>query len=158
MKKGILYIFFLFSTTLLLFEWLTPFYINYSMVLDIIIFIFLSTSGIILGYFLLNLKSTRFILATLLLSGVFSFLKHFLVWRSDWKTQTILYQNIHQDKRTIDFQMDNMDTRDIDRRIIDRLRICRFIDWIEKVDETHIDTLIWKKVDIDVNELGLKGG
>jgi hypothetical protein len=158
MKKGILYIFFLFSTTLLLFEWLTPFYINYSMVLDIIIFIFLSTSGIILGYFLLNLKSIRFILATLLLSGVFSFLKHFLVWRSDWKTQTILYQNIHQDKRTIDFQMDNMDTRDIDRRIIDRLRICRFIDWIEKVDETHIDTLIWKKVDIDVNELGLKGG
>ncbi len=44
------------------------------------------------------------------------------------------------------------------RRTIDRTKLLPFVDWVIPIKEPNgyqIDSVTWKKVDIDVNELGL---
>jgi hypothetical protein len=42
------------------------------------------------------------------------------------------------------------------KRHIDKIKLVPGISWIKEVDAEKIDTANWSKVDIDVNELGLK--
>ena len=44
------------------------------------------------------------------------------------------------------------------KRTIDRIKIMPFVDWINEINIEKIDTLTWKKVDIDINSFELKGG
>ncbi len=82
----------------------------------------------------------------------------FLDWRGEWRTQTVEYQNLHLSNRTIEFQLQDKGSRGYNRRRVDRIKILPFIEWTNEIGHEPIDTLTWKKVDIHVNEMGLKGG
>jgi hypothetical protein len=68
------------------------------------------------------------------------------------------YQNLHLSNRTIEFQLQDKGSRGYNRRRVDRIKILPFIEWTNEIGHEPIDTLTWKKVDIHVNEMGLKGG
>ncbi len=159
MQRVITYVLFIFSLALLLLDAFSKnFYINNRLVLNLIVIYFISFAVIKIGS-LLKLKSNIFKTSIPFVVAICCFFFNlFFIWNRPWKTDTILYQNRHQASRTIEFQMDDMDNSPRCMRTIDRLKICPFVDWIRKVDEGHIDTLEWKKVNIYVNELGFKGG
>jgi hypothetical protein len=91
----------------------------------------------------------------------FLFIHRYLDWRRDWKTQTIIYTNNHLSNRTIEFQLQDKGSLGYNRRTVDRLKLFPFVSWTMKLTEENlkdIDSLTWDKVDIHLNEQGLKGG
>lgn len=93
--------------------------------------------------------------------ALFLILSFYLDWRGDWKTQTIVYKNNHLSNRTIEFQLQDKGAFGYNRRTVDRLRLVPFVSWTRRLtqeDLKSIDSLTWDKVDIDLNEQGLKGG
>jgi hypothetical protein len=95
----------------------------------------------------------------LICNTAIAFFYVFLDGRGEWKTQTVEYQNVHLSNRTIEFQLQDKGARGYNRRRVDRIEILPFIEWTKELEPDSIfDTLIWKKVDIYVNEMGLKGG
>lgn len=88
--------------------------------------------------------------------------KVFLVWGGDWKTQTILYQSRHSVKRVIVFQMQDMGALGYNQRTVDKTELLPGLSWFNKIyatpldiPQTSRDSLEWRKVDIDQNELRL---
>ncbi|MES2140331.1 MAG: hypothetical protein V4511_11550 [Bacteroidota bacterium] len=158
MKRITIFGLFIISTVLLFLDGLTPLDINNSIIHLTVLFFSISTLTIIVGALLLKLKSNKFILLTILTVGTLCFVKQIFSWGGDWKTQTIIYQNLHLSNRTIEFQMQDIGALGYNKRTIERLRIIPFLDWTEEIDTNKIDTLTWKKVDNEINELGLKGG
>lgn len=77
-------------------------------------------------------------------------------WRGSWKTQTIKYENLHLKNRTIEFQMQDKGSLGYNRRTVDRIRLLPFIEWTTETSTSELDTLTWKLVNENVNELGLK--
>jgi hypothetical protein len=93
--------------------------------------------------------------------ALFLIFNRYLDWRGDWKTQTIIYTNNHLSNRTIEFQLQDKGSFGYNRRIVDRFKLFPFLSWTKKLTEenlANIDSLAWDKVDIHVNEQGLKGG
>jgi hypothetical protein len=91
----------------------------------------------------------------------FLIIHRFLDWRGDWKTQTIIYTNNHLSNRTIEFQLQGKGSLGYNRRTVDRFKLFPFVSWTTKLTEENlknVDSLTWDKVDIHVNEQGLKGG
>lgn len=85
----------------------------------------------------------------------------FLDLRGDWKTQTIIYKNKHSSNRTIEFQLQDIGAFGYNRRTIDRITLFPFVSITRNVDQEDlqtIDLVTWDKVDIHLNEQGLKGG
>lgn len=80
----------------------------------------------------------------------------FLDWRGPWRTQTLKYQNLHLANRTIEFQMQDKGARGYNRRTVDVIRLLSFLSWTTKTSTSELDTLTWKLLNEDVNELGLK--
>lgn len=78
-------------------------------------------------------------------------------WIGDWETQTILYKHGHFKNKTIEFQMQDKGSLGYNRRIVKVTRITGFLDYVSPIDISKI-SLPWIKVNIHVNELGLKGG
>ena len=81
----------------------------------------------------------------------------FLFWHigSTYKTQTILFENKKDPSKNIAFQMQDSGAFGYNRRIA---KIEKGIIWdsYADFDTTGIDTTQWKKVNVFVNELGLK--
>lgn len=143
---------FIISTTLLLLDSLTPLDIASSIVILIIQILSYSTFAIILIGFLLKQKGDKLILYTGLTVGFLFILSFpFSWWKSEWKTQTILYQNLHLANRTIEFQMQDFGIFGTSRRTVDRIKIIPYFEWTKEINADKIDTLTWKKVDIDIN-------
>lgn len=93
--------------------------------------------------------------------GLFLIFNLYTDWSSDWKTQTIIYTNNHLSNRTIEFQLQDKGARGFNRRTVDRLKLFPFVIWTKKLTEKNlknIDSLNWKRVDIELNEQGFKGG
>lgn len=82
----------------------------------------------------------------------------FLDWRGDWKTQTVRFQNLHFSNRTIEFQLQDKGAFGYNRRLVERWKLLPFLEWTKEIEDGQIDTVVWKKVDLDINEMGLKGG
>ena len=152
MKRLTIFGLFIISTTLLLLDSLTPLDITSSIVILIIRLLSYSTFAIILTGFLLKQKGDKLILYTGLTVGFLFILSFpFSWWNLEWKTQTILYQNLHLANRTIEFQMQDFGALGTNRRTVDRIKIFSYFDWTKKINTENIDTLTWKKVDIDIN-------
>lgn len=108
--------------------------------------------------------STRKTVITSTILTIFLFTaKFFLVWGGDWKTQTILYQSRHSANRVIVFQMQDVGALGYNKRTVDKTELIPGVSWFNKVYATPLDipqnsmdSLDWRKVDIDQNELGLK--
>lgn len=80
----------------------------------------------------------------------------FLDWRGPWRTQTVKYRNLHLANRTIEFQMQDKGAFGYNRRTVDVIRLLPFLRWTTEASISELDSLTWKLVDEDVNELGLK--
>ncbi|WP_291287486.1 hypothetical protein [Flavobacterium sp.] len=156
MKTTILYVLFLITTALTLVNRYTPFYINNSILHFIILFMAALTFVLIIGQLVRKLKRSRSQLLAFLIVGVLCFIKSFLTWGGDWKTQTILYKNLTNDSKTIEFQMrGDRFSFGYKKRVINRLKLFPGFDWTTNVDTTTINHMQWKKMNLYVNEMKL---
>lgn len=154
MKNLILYIAFLISAPLLLMNRYTDLYINNSIVHFIVLVLASITFIFILGQAFGKLRTTKSKLFTILMVGIVCFIHSFLTWGGDWKTQTILYRNISNDNRTVEFQMrGDRFSFGYKKRIINRLRLFPGFDWTTDIDTTTINRKEWQKRNIYVNEM-----
>jgi hypothetical protein len=142
---------FIITTTLLLLDSFTPLDITNSIVIFIIRLLSYSTFAILLIGFLLKQKGEKLILYSGLTVGFLFIISFPFSWNLEWKTQTIMYQNLHLANRTIEFQMQDMGALGSSSRTVDRMKIFPYFDWTKKINTDNIDTLTWKKVDIDIN-------
>jgi hypothetical protein len=92
------------------------------------------------------LGTGKSILLTFLLVAIISFIKAFLTWGVDWKTQTVLYASMDNNRRTIKYQMQgNRFAFGYRERVIDWLKTVPLIDWTTNIDTISIDTFTWIK-------------
>lgn len=154
MKTLLLCLLFLLSAALLLLNRYTDLYINNSMV-HFALLLFAAIAFIfIVGQIFGKLKTRKSRLLTIVIIGVLCSLKSFLTWGGDWKTQTILYRNKSNDKKTIEFQMrGDRFSFGYKKRVINRLKLFPSIDWTTDIDTSKIDHKQWKKINQYVNEM-----
>lgn len=154
MKTTILYVLFFITTALTLVNRYTSFYINNSILHFIILFISALTFVFIIGQLVGKLKRSRSQLLAFIIVGVLCFIKSFLTWGGDWKTQTILYTNLTNDNKTIEFQMrGDRFSFGYKKRIVNRLKLFPGFDWTTDIDTSTIDQKHWKKMNLYVNEM-----
>jgi len=157
-KKMLLFGLFGVSTILILLEHFINLEINNSKVLLFIMFVSASSFIVILGRIILKQEHRKFILLTSLVVGLLCAAVGFFTQNDNWKTQVILYQNLHLATRTVEFQMQDLGAFGYRKRTVERIKIIPFFDWIKEVRTSQLDKLTWKRLNQDVNELGLKGG
>jgi hypothetical protein len=154
MKNLILYIAFLISAPLLFMNRYTDLYINNSVVHFLVLVLASITFIFILGQAFGKLRTTKSKLFTIVMVGIVCFIHSFLTWGGDWKTQTILYRNISNDNRTVEFQMrGDRFSFGYKKRIINRLKLVPGFDWTTDIDTTTINRKEWQKRNIYVNEM-----
>jgi len=157
MKHITIYILFAITATIILLNRYTALYINNSILHFILLFIAAASFIISIGHLFGKLKSNRSILFTFLIVGILCMLKSYLTWSGDWKTQTIIYSNKENPKKTIEYQMQpNRFGFGYKKRIVERYKIVPFIDWTTDNDTLTVDTTLWKKTEKNTNELQLK--
>ncbi|WP_417940868.1 hypothetical protein [Flavobacterium sp. RS13.1] len=154
MKTTILYTLFLITTTLTLVNRYTPLYINNSILHFIILFIAALTFVFIASQLFGKLKRSKSRLLAFIIVGVVCFIKSFLTWGGDWKTQTILYKNLTNDNKNIEFQMrGDRFSFGYKKRVVNRLKLFPGFDWTTDIDTAKIDQKHWKKMNLYVNEM-----
>jgi hypothetical protein len=154
MKNITLYALFVITAALTLVNRYTPFYINNSMLHFAIFLIAAFTFIFITGRLLGKLKSFKSQLIALIIVAFLCFIRSFLIWGGDWKTQTILYGNIANDNKTIELQMrGDRFSFGYKKRVINRLKLLPGFDWTTDVDTAAIDHSQWKKMNLYVNEM-----
>ena len=106
-------------------------------------------------------KSFKIILITIisvaLLTGITFLINPFLFWHIGvpYKTQTIIFKNRKDPLSTIVFQMQDSGAFGYNRRIV-KVRQGIIWDSINNIDTSLLNHDNWERVNIDVNELGLK--
>ena len=86
--------------------------------------------------------------------GALCFIQSFLTWGGDWKTQTILYKNLTNENKTIEFQMrGDRFSFGYKKRVINRLKLLPGFDWTTDIDTTTINHRQWRKINLYVNEM-----
>ena len=73
-----------------------------------------------------------------------------------WRTQTILFEHRTNSLRTIEYQMQDKGARGYNRRIVKRTKVLPLLSWIVLTKTNDLSDTDWKKVNLEVNELGLK--
>lgn len=156
MKNTILYVLFGITMALTIVNRYTAFYINNSILHFVIFFIAIVTFVFIIGHLTGKLKSTKSQFLTFIIVGVLCFLQSFLAWGGDWKTQTILYRNLTNNNKTIEFQMrGDRFSFGYKKRVINRFKLFPGFDWTTDIDTTTINHRKWKKINLYVNEMKL---
>jgi hypothetical protein len=127
MKHIIIYILFAICATLILSNRYTLLYINSSILHYCLLFIAAATLIVIVRHLYCMLRTGKSILLTFLLVAIISFIKAFLTWGGDWKTQTVLYASMDNNRRTIEYKMQgNRFAFEYRKHIINRLKINSF--------------------------------
>lgn len=154
MKNLSIYLLFLITAFLIFMNRYTAFYINNSLLHFILLLIASITFIFITGLAFGKLKSTKSRFLTTLIVAVLCFIKSFLTWGGDWKTQTILYRNISNGNKTIEFQMrGDRFSFGYKKRIINRLKLFPGFDWTTDIDTAKINHKQWKELNLYVNEM-----
>lgn len=96
--------------------------------------------------------SCLIIVATLYL-GIFNF----IFPPSAWKTQTVIYKYKNSKNKTIEYQMQNIGARGYNKRTVKVQYFLLKTFMITDADYRSDDDADWIKVNVDKNELGLKG-
>lgn len=148
---------FLFTLGLLAVNRYTPLYINNDIVHYLLLLCASYSLVLLAGYLVNRVQRKRSWLIALVAVAALCFAKAFLTWGGEWKTQAILYRHKADRAKTIEFQMrGDRFSFGYKKRVVGRLRILPFIDWITDLDTLEVDTLQWIKANEPVNELGLK--
>ena len=157
MKHIGIYILFVVSAILILVNRYTELYINDYRVHFLLLFTAAATFVIIIGHLFGKLRSNKSIIITFLIVGILCFLKAYFTWGGDWRTQTVLYQNLADKNTTINYQLRAIRFQfGYKKRVVQIKHLAPFYEWNTDVDTLLIDKSQWKKVDIDLNEMKLK--
>jgi hypothetical protein len=157
MTHTIIYVLFAITATLILLNRYTSLYINNAIVHFTLLFIAAGSFIVIMGHFFGKLKTNKSIAFTFVMVGLLCFLRSFLTWGGDWKTQTVAYRNLNNRRRTIEYQMrGDRFSFGYKKRVISRLKIVPFIDWNTDIDTLSLDAAKWSRADENVNEMGFK--
>jgi hypothetical protein len=148
---------FLSLVALLLFSIVTPLSIH-SLGVEVCLWIVLIVAGILLlGRTWLRWQRRATIVALVMLLPVFVLFKWVLLWRGgDWMTQEIIFEHRTLPGRTLEFQMMNPGPGSYRKRTVDRQRLLPGLEWRYEVEPERVDTTNWKRVNREVNELGIK--
>lgn len=151
-----LYIIFAISATFILLNRYTDLYLTDYRVHFLFLFLAAASFVVIVGHLFKKLHSTKSIIITFILVGIACFLKAFFTWGGDWKTQTRLYENVKNEKKTIDVQL-RADKFNFGykKRVIAIYHIAPFMQWTTDIDTTKMDESRWKRVDLYLNEMEL---
>lgn len=156
MKKSHLsiYIIFVFTATIVLLNRYTDLHLNDYRVHFFFDFFAASSFIIIVGHLFKKLRTNWSILVTFIVVGILFFLKAFFTWGGDWKTQTVLYRNIADKNKTINFQMraDHF-SFGYKKRVVEIYSLVPFIEWTTDKDTLYIDKSKWEKLDLELNEM-----
>jgi uncharacterized membrane protein (UPF0182 family) len=154
MKTITLWLLFLLSALLLFLNRYTALYINNSILHFIVLLLASITFVFIIGSIFRKLKTTKSRFYTGLIVGILCFIESFLTWGGDWKTQIILYRNISNNYKTIEYQMrGDRFSFGYKKRVINRLKLFPGLDWTTDIDTTRINSKQWKKINLYVNEM-----
>ncbi len=157
MKHIGIYILFAVSAILILINRYTELYINDYRIHFLFLFIAASTFVIIVGHLFGKLRSNKSIIITFLIVGIGCFLKAYFTWGGDWRTQTVLYQNLTEKNTTINYQLRAIRFQfGYKKRVVQIKHLAPFLEWNTDVDTLLIDKSQWKKVDINLNEMKLE--
>ena len=156
--EGIAALLFLVSLLLLLLDRYTSLCINNTIAHFILFYIAVSALPIIIVVYVFGFKNITAILIVLFSSLSICFLFAFLNWGGDWKTQTVIYRNIFHPSQTIEFRMrGDRFAFGYKKQIVKRKKILPFIDIIENVDTSNINTAEWQLTNERINELKIPG-
>jgi hypothetical protein len=154
MNKFLLLVF-LFASTLLVVDIFTPLDINSLFLFFCILAISISAGVTCVGKVFFLWGNTTAVVTTVVIVIVVGVFKLLFIWRGDWETQTIEFQHRRLSNRVVEFQMMNPGPVSYKKRRINKLKLLPGLSWTTEVPE-QLDSLDWKRVDIDVNEMGLK--
>lgn len=156
MKHLPLYLLFAITAILVLLNRYTPLYISDYRIHFLMLFLAAATFVVIMGHRFDKLKTTKSIAIVFVVVGIACFLKAYLSWGGDWKTQVILYENVANTNKTINYQMrGDRFSFGYKKRVVEIKKIVPTIEWTTDIDTLLMDKTQWKKVDKQINELGL---
>lgn len=158
MKKSHLsiYIIFAVTATIIVLNRFTAFYISDYRAHFFFLFFAASSFVIIVGHLFKKLQTNRSILFTFIIVGALCFAKGFLTWNGDWKTQTVLYEKISDENKTIEYQMrGDRFSFGYKKRVMGIYRLAPFMQWTVDVDTVNLDKSKWRKQNLQLNEMGL---
>ena len=152
---------YIFIVLFFLFDALTSFEIKNQIIRWFIYFgMLIYTPAILIwNLFYFKVKKRKFlhsILPIIVLIGIAINPMGLLFTSSNWKTQTVLYENGHLNFKKIEFQMRDYGSFGYGERTVDVLYLTN---WFMIVNEIELDAergSEWIKVDKEVNELKLK--
>jgi len=120
----------------------------------IIVFSFFSILFSIISFEKLKLKILFSILPLLAFIEILNFgILRTIFYSSSWKTQTIIYQNTLDKSKKVELQMLNKGAFGYRRRTEE---VNYITNWFFTTKEEGMYNSDWKKVNLEVNELGLK--
>lgn len=142
------------AVSLLLLDRYTPVYINNTIVHFLVFYIAVTALAIAALVFVFRIKSARSILVVMFLTLSVCFAVAFLTWGGDWKTQTVIYRDVKDRNRTIEFRIrGDRFAFGYKEQIVIRKKILPFADIINAVDTSRVDISQWKRVDQRLNEM-----
>ncbi|CAM4098591.1 hypothetical protein FLAN108750_10215 [Flavobacterium antarcticum] len=151
-----LYFIFIVTATIILLNRYTDFLLTDYRVHFFFLFFAASSFVIIVGHIFKKLRTTKSIILTFVIVGILCFIKAFFTWVGDWKTQTVLYQNIADKNKTVNVQMRaDKFSFGYKKRVIAIYNIAPFMQWTTDIDTTTIDQSKWERVNLDLNEMNL---
>ncbi|MDX6182041.1 hypothetical protein SGQ44_14155 [Flavobacterium sp. Fl-77] len=110
-----------------------------------------------IGQFLKKLQTNWSIILVFIIIGILCGLKAFFTWGGDWKTQTVLYRNIDNKNKTINFQLRaDRFAFGYKKRIVGIYHLAPFMEWTTDVDTLYLDQSKWEKVNLQLNKMKLK--
>lgn len=148
---------FVISISIILLNRYTHFHINDYRVHFFFLFFAASSLVIVIGQFFKKLKTNWSIVTVFVLIGILCGLKAFFTWGGDWKTQTVLYSNIENPAKTINYQLrGDRFAFGYKKRVAGIYRLAPFMEWTTDIDTLHLDKTKWTKLDLNLNEMKLK--
>ncbi|WP_291083669.1 hypothetical protein [Flavobacterium sp. BFFFF1] len=149
---------FVIAASVLALDRLTPMEISNSIILFVLVFTTLSSMFLMICQYLFGELSTRFVAMLFLLIFGICLGMAMLSWKSDWKTQAILYRNKKNNRQTIEYRMrTNRFGPGFEKQLIRRTKILPFLESVHFEDTISVDSATWNRVNEKVNEMGFPG-
>jgi hypothetical protein len=146
-SRVLLYIVFVFSSTIVLLNRYTNLHITDYRVHYFFDLIAATSFVFIVAHFFNKLQTTWSKTLTFMLIGIAIATKAFLTWSADWKTQTILYQNKSDQNKTINlqFRTDRFSFSHT-KRVVQIQYILPCIEWTTNIDTLNLDQSKWHQI------------
>lgn len=151
-----LYLIFIITSTVVLLNRYTNLYLSDYRVHFFFLFFATSSFVVIIGHLFNKLQTNKSIVITFIIVGSICFLRAFLSWGGDWKTQTRLYKSTTNNNKSIDIQLRaDKFAFGYKERVIEIYALAPFIQWTTDIDTSNLKDSQWNRVDLYLNEMKL---